>query len=85
MHALHYVEKSAGGRGQKGGLSAYAEAVGRKRQNVESYRDAAEVAGNLHNDMQVSDLLTKAAHLAAIHKLPQAAWGVAVEAMLKGR
>jgi N6-adenosine-specific RNA methylase IME4/ParB-like chromosome segregation protein Spo0J len=83
MHALHYVEKATGGRGQKGGLSAYAEAVGRKRQNVESYRDAAEVAGNLHNDMQVSDLLTKAAHLAAIHKLPEESWSVAVEAMLK--
>jgi ParB-like chromosome segregation protein Spo0J len=74
MHALHYVEKASGGRGKKGGLSEYAEKVGKKRQNVESYRDAAEVTKNLHNDVQVSSLLNKAAHLAAIRKLPEEIW-----------
>jgi site-specific DNA-methyltransferase (adenine-specific) len=80
MHALHYVDKGQGGRGQKGGMSAYAEQVGKNRGNIQTYKNAAEVA-NLFNDKQV--LLDKAAHLAAIHKLPEEAWGVAVEAMLK--
>jgi len=68
MHALHYVEKATGGRGQKGGLSAYAEAVGRDQSNLAKLRDAARVAENLGNDTKV--YLDKAAHLAAIHKLP---------------
>ena len=83
MHALHYVEKSAGGRGQKGGLSAYAEAVGKSKGRISEYRDAAEVAKNRSDSGTVSELLTKAAHLAAIHKLPEGAWASAVEAMLK--
>jgi hypothetical protein len=76
MHALHYVEKATGGRGQKGGLSAYAEAVGKQRPDIMTYRDGAEVAEKVKNNLQVSDLLKKAAHLAAIHKLPEEAWGV---------
>ena len=68
MHALHYVDKGQGGRGQKGGMSAYAEQVGKNRGNIQTYKNAAEVA-NLFNDKQV--LLDKAAHLAAIHKLPE--------------
>jgi site-specific DNA-methyltransferase (adenine-specific) len=83
MHALHYVEKGTGGRGQRGGLSAYAEAVGKSRPRIMEYKDAAEVAEKVSDTGQVSDLLTKAAHLAAIHKLPEGAWSVAVEAMLK--
>lgn len=83
MHALHYVAKAKGGRGQKGGLSEYAEATGHKEQNLRIYRDGAEVAQNLNIDIEVSELLKKAIHLAAIHKLPEEAWSVAVEAMFK--
>jgi len=83
MHALHYVAKAKGGRGQKGGLSEYAEAIGKTRQLLERYRDAAAVSEKVQHELQVSKLLYKAAHLAAIHKLPEEAWGVAVEAMLK--
>ena len=81
MHALHYVEKATGGRGQKGGLSAYAERIGQTKQRISVCKDAAEVADKVST--QVDGLLDKANHLAAIHKLPEAAWGVAVEAMLK--
>lgn len=81
MHALNYVEKASGGRGLKGGLSEYAEKLGKAKQNVVAYRDAAEVAINCHNDMTV--LLDKAAHLAAIHGLPESCWQAAVERLLK--
>jgi hypothetical protein len=70
MHALHYVEKATGGRGQKGGLSAYAEAVGKSEGTIRPYRLAAEVMQNLVSNHEVSAYLDKAAHLAAIHKLP---------------
>lgn len=82
MHALHYVGKSKGGRGQKGGLSEYAERIGQSKQRIAVCKDAAEVAEKL--SIQVDGLLDKANHLAAIHKLPEAAWSVAAEAMLKG-
>jgi N6-adenosine-specific RNA methylase IME4/ParB-like chromosome segregation protein Spo0J len=82
MHALHYVEKSTGGRGKKGGLSEYAEKIGRTKQAVSLNKDAAEVASKL--SIQLDGLLDKAAHLAAIHKLPDGLWQVAVSAMLKG-
>jgi ParB-like chromosome segregation protein Spo0J len=80
MHALHYVAKAKGGRGQKGGLSEYAERIGRHAGLLTDYRNGAAVAETLHSS---EGLLDKAKHLAAIHKLPEEAWGVAVEAMLK--
>lgn len=81
MHALHYVAKAKGGRGQKGGLSEYAEKLGRDGGLLTHYRNAAEVAQTIDSSQ---GLLDKAKHLAAIHKLPEDAWGVAVEAMLAG-
>lgn len=78
MHALHYVEK---GQGKKGsGLEGYAVMIGKKRQNVSAYRDGAKVAS--HIIMRSDDLIDKAHHLAAIHKLPESAWNEAVEYML---
>lgn len=82
LHALHCVALSKGGRGKAGGLSEYAAKVGKAKQNIASYRNAAEVAGNCHNDMTV--LHDKTQHLSAIHALPQEAWQPAVEAMLAG-
>jgi len=80
LHALNCVALGEGGRGRKGGLSAYAEAIGKARQNVQTYRDGAEVAANLHIDMQV--LGDKTQHLAAIHALPSECWPAAVQTML---
>ena len=80
MHALHLPDKGKHG----GGLKAYSQMLGHKsHSSVVAYRDAAEVVENLSNIRQVEGILAKAAHLAAIHKLPEEAWGVAVEAMLK--
>ena len=73
-HALQYVAKAKGGRGQKGGLSEYAERIGRHAGLLTDYRNAAAVAETLHSS---EGLLDKAKHLAAIHKLPEEAWGVA--------
>ncbi|MFP4239811.1 MAG: Spo0J and IME4 domain-containing protein, partial [Rhodosalinus sp.] len=80
MHALHCVGLSKGGRGQKGGLSAYAEKVGRERTNISRLVQAAEVAEKVCVDSHV--LQDKTQHLAAIRALPAACWQEAVEAML---
>ncbi len=71
----HYVAKGKGGRGKKGGLSKYAERLGRKHNTISEFRNAASVAVNLSVDRHL--LLDKANHLAAIHKLPEACWPVA--------
>lgn len=83
LHALHCVALSKGGRGQTGGLSAYAEMVGKPRQNIQAYRDGAEVATKVHIDMHLLD--GKAQHLATIHALPESCWQSAVAAMLAGQ
>ena len=68
MHALHLPDKGKHG----GGLKAYSQMLGHKsHSSVVAYRDAAEVVENLSNIRQVEGILTKAAHLAAIHKLPE--------------
>ena len=74
----HYVAKGKGGRGKKGGLSKYAERLGRKHNTISEFRNAASVAVNLSAGRHL--LLDKAAHLSAIHKLPESCWAVAVEA-----
>jgi len=82
MHALHCVALSNGGRGQKGGLSEYAERVGRHKDTISAARMAAEVFEKLSE--RSDGLHDKTAHLTAIHALPEACWQPAVEAMLKG-
>jgi site-specific DNA-methyltransferase (adenine-specific) len=84
MHALHYVDKATGGRGKKGGLSAYAEAVGKSESLLRHNRDAAKVVQNLAINCDLSAYLDKAAHLAAIHKLPPSWWAVAAAHMMRG-
>lgn len=84
MHALHYVAKATGGRGQKGGLREYAEQVGRNEKNIRLYRDGASVAENCGNVTAVSAYLDKAAHLAAIHKLDRSIWNEAAQHILGG-
>lgn len=70
--------RSSGGRGKKGGLSEYAERVGKSKQYVSQLKDAAEVlAANRQVDLTV--FLDRAQHLAALHKLPRACWPAAVE------
>ncbi|MFW6145328.1 MAG: Spo0J and IME4 domain-containing protein [bacterium] len=83
MHALNYVPKAAGGRGQKGGLSEYAGKLGKAKGAITEYKNAAEVLSNCSLERTVYDLLDKAKHLSAIHSLPESCWQEAVDFMLK--
>jgi site-specific DNA-methyltransferase (adenine-specific) len=82
MHALHCVALAEGGRGKKGGLSAYAELVGRDNSTISKLVKAATVAENTGNISNVFH--DKVFHLSAIHALPTSCWPIAVEAMVKG-
>lgn len=75
------VPPHKGGRSIKGGLSAYAERIGKDESTVRTYRDAAIVYS--HPDVQEwidtsgisPEFFNKAAYqLAAIHKAPEEAW-----------
>ena len=79
LHALHCVGMSEGGRGKKGGLSAYAESIGKSEGFIRQIRNAARVAENLVANYELSD---KTQHLAAIHALPSECWPDAVQTML---
>jgi hypothetical protein len=81
MHALNCVNLAEGGRGKKGGLSAYAELLGKDSKTIRQCRDGAEVAGKVGVDPYV--LQSKTQHLSAIHSLPESCWQEAVSLMLK--
>ena len=66
LHALEAVPVAKGGRGKKGGLSEYAEKVGRVKSKITEYRQAGEVVVNC--SLEGTVFLGKAQHLAAIHK-----------------
>jgi len=80
MHALHYVEKDKRGKGATGGgLKGYADQLGKDPAHITRYRQAAAVVESINCNSAINqDLLKCAAHLAAIHKLPEEAWGVAI-------
>jgi hypothetical protein len=50
IHAFEAVPTSKGGRGKKGGLSEYAEKIGKGQNNVTAYRNAGEVILNVSID-----------------------------------
>lgn len=79
FHALNCVALSAGGRGQKGGLSAYAERVGKDKGNLSKLINAARVVEKCCIDTTV--LADKTQHLNAIHSLPESCWSGAVQFM----
>jgi hypothetical protein len=77
MHALHLPDKGKHG----GGFSRYAKNLGIDERAIRRNRDGAEVWQKIGHmsEIEGGQLKDKAAHLAAIHKLPEEAWGVAVE------
>lgn len=79
IHAFEAVPLSRGRKGE--GLSRYADKVGKAKSNVSKCRDAGEVINLLqyYNKLELSQLLGRAFHIAAIHKLPKECWGVAVQ------
>lgn len=81
IHSLKVVT-SDGGRGRKGGLSEYARRMGKTRQNINTYRDGAEVFLTAKGEHQCACFIDKAMHLAAIHKADEEFWPIIVPFML---
>jgi ParB/RepB/Spo0J family partition protein len=80
LHALH-LDEARGGRGKRGGLSAYAGLIDKKRGTIADYRNAAQVAEKAPN--LLNELSDKTSQLAIIHKLPEAIWEFAVKRLVK--
>lgn len=81
IHALRAVPLEKGGRGKKGGLSEYAERVGKGKSAITEYRQAAVVFRNCSHIPTVL-LLDKAYHLSAIHSANRPLWPMLVSALL---
>ncbi len=81
IHALKAVPLEKGGRGKKGGLSEYAEKLGRTKRAIIDLRLGAEVL--IKSGKLTSQFLGKATHLAAIHDLPPDLWPGAVASIGK--
>ena len=82
IHAFKAVPKAEGGRGKKGGLSEYAEKIGKTVQYVSQIRQAAEVVSRTKERNPQVDLKVfhdKTQHLAVLHRLPEDRWPEAVE------
>jgi hypothetical protein len=83
MHALKAVPLSAGGRGQKGGLSAYAERAGYAKGTVSKWRAAADVVQETVSDGNGIEIADKTGALYEISCAPREAWPVLVESLVK--
>lgn len=81
IHALKAVPLGKGGRGQTGGLSEYAERIGRGKQTVSEWRAAAEVLESVRTADGITTLGTK--HLYEISKAPREIWPALVELLIK--
>ncbi len=81
LHALKAVPLARGGKGKKGGLSEYAERIGKAPSTVSEYRSAGEVLFSLNPSVDRKVFLDKAQHLAAIHSLPRECWAEAARAI----
>jgi ParB/RepB/Spo0J family partition protein len=81
LHALEVVGRGKPGRGRKGGLSAYADQMGKTQQYLSQLVQAAEVA---KSTSQLVDLHDRTQHLYAIHALPAALWTGMIEWLLSG-
>jgi ParB-like chromosome segregation protein Spo0J len=82
IHALKAIGLGEHGRGKEGGLSEYAQQIGKSQQYVSQVRQAAEVLKAVKTTSQLVVLLYKSQHLAAIHKAPEDTWALLVEHLL---
>jgi N6-adenosine-specific RNA methylase IME4 len=76
------VPLEKGGRGKKGGLSEYAEKIGKTKQHVSETREAAEVYLTVKASTQVDGFLDKCKHLAAIHKADRSCWPILADLLV---
>jgi hypothetical protein len=82
LHVLRAVPKEDGGRGKKGGLRGYAEAIGKDEGYIRQLRKAAEVVSETAES--TPRFRDKSQHLCAIHALPPARAPAAVAALAQG-
>jgi len=80
IHAFEAVPIAKGGRGKKGGLSEYAEKIGKSESYLRQVKDAGEVAANLAVNCEV--YLGKAQHLAAIRQADRTIWPMLCERLI---
>lgn len=88
MHALEVVGKAKGGRGNKGGLTAYATQMAISQPYLTHLVQAATVAKAwkaITQAMGFSVLLDKAKHLHALHALPSSFWPAMVNWLVAGK
>lgn len=79
MHALKAVPLAGGGRGKRGGLSEYAERIGRNQGYLSQLRSAAEVMQTYWSTNGFEAALgDKAMHLYEISKAPRDSWPLLV-------
>lgn len=85
MHALEAVELGVGGRGKKGGLSWYAESLGKTQGYLSQVKSAAEVIKPISQliGLDPSTLRDRAQHLAAIHTAPDHLWPALAKHLVK--
>jgi hypothetical protein len=82
LHVLKSAERSKGGRGKKGGISLYAERMGKTRDLLQKYVNAADVAQK--HERNLPGLIPYLWQLVEIHRADSSDWPALVAAMLKG-
>lgn len=79
MHALRAVPLAGGGRGKRGGLSEYAERIGRTGEYIGQLRNAADVLVVVKTpNLSLEFIGDKAKHLYEISKAPRDSWPLLV-------
>jgi hypothetical protein len=81
-HVLKWLRRAKGGRGRKGGYSAYAAAIRRSPQYVSQLCQAAEVVEGKPSS-QLVGFADKAQHLVAIRKAHRVVWPALLELILE--
>ncbi len=79
IHAFRCQELEKGGRGKKGGLSEYADRLGKTQGYISQVRQAAEVLEVAKPISQLMSFSDKAQHLCSLHKLPKTLWKAGCE------
>ncbi len=81
-HAFNAIQLGIGGRGKRGGLAAYAAAIGKGAPWVSMVRAAAEVLDAIKPFSQLNGLLECAQHLYELHAAPKSSWPALVDLLL---
>jgi ParB/RepB/Spo0J family partition protein len=84
LHALGAVEPGKGGRGQSGGISDYARALGRNDSYMRRLVAAARVYQVVKPMFAGVDFGAKTKHMAEISRAPEAYWATLVDRMTTG-